>query len=209
MARRKKKSVWQKIFDWLKPRPKISALLFVVLLFLFWLPVHAYRVHAENQKFIQTRAAIDTAYEQIEKNLGQPDNLKRTSSCSKQSKQIFNTKLLCTAGTNLIYGVVSRSQADILVSQIQKIITGTKLFKALSAPAHITDSLVYDTYYHDALDTYRGPHSIGCSVKYSFDTPEETDLSINSSKKLPFEVFMSCSAEAKRAVYPVVNLNGR
>lgn len=203
MARRKKKNLWLLITNWLKLRSSARYGLAAALIVLIYLGVQAYQVHIDNQKLVQARADIDTVYEQVNTKLGQPANLKRTNNCTRQSAEPFKVQTICAVGTNFIYGVNTRTEANIFMQQIQKVIADSRLFKPTKKlSATISDNLVYDTYYHDALDSYRGPHSIDCSVKYSFDTPEEVDLSLNNSNQLPFEVFFSCSTKTSHAIYP-------
>ncbi|HEX5447801.1 MAG TPA: hypothetical protein VFW90_01205 [Candidatus Saccharimonadales bacterium] len=201
MARRKKKNLWQLIAAWLKPRPKVLALLVLILICLVYAAFHSYRVYADNRKFSQARTAIDTAYADIVKTLGQPDNITRLQSCDKTSANL-RSSVTCSVETDFIYGVTNHNQANVILRQVQGTIAKSGLFRLSGkASGQITDSLVYDSLYHDALDRYSGPHHIACSVKYSYNTPDEVTLSLSRGHQKPLEVFFACSAKANHLIY--------
>lgn len=202
LKRRKKVSRLKPALAWLRARPRLLAVLAVIILYLLYLLGHNYHGWADNRKFAQTRTAIDTVYAGVAKNLGQPDNVKRTNNCFKTSGGL-SSDINCSVKTEFIYGVDSEAQADVLLKHIQAEIKSTGKFKPVGKlSSAITDSLVVSTTYHGALDHYHGPHHIDCSVKYSFATPEEVDLSIHGPAARPFEVFFTCSGPANHFVYP-------
>lgn len=203
MARRKKISKLSQLTDWLSSHPRLAALALIILLALIYIPFRAYQLYADNQKFAQSRAAINTAYEAVAAGLGQPDALKSKDSCTKETA-VWHGHITCRVETDFVYGVANRQQADVLLHQIQQVISRqVKVLHPVGKPAAaFSDSLVFDTYYHDALDNYRGPYHIACSVKYSFDTPDEVDLSLINPRKKPLEVFLACAGDAKAAYYP-------
>lgn len=193
-----------KCFLWLRRHPKTLAGLIVVVLCVAYFPVHAYRAYADKQKFSQSRAAIDTVYADTIKTLGQPDNLNRANTCSKGSRDLRQDQTICSVSTDFIYGLDSQPQANTFLRQIQQVAAKhPELFKPTKKlSAGVSSNLVFDTYYHDALDNYSGPRGIGCTIKYSYATPDEVTLSLNNTSKQPFEVFFDCSAKTVRPLYP-------
>ncbi len=202
MVRRKKRSLGGRCLDFIRSHRRLSLLGLAGFLILCYFPIHAYHVYADHKKITQARAAIDTAYSAISRRLGRPDDLKTLNSCAYESGLLGN-HITCTVETDFIYGAANTNQANIYIKQIQTAVKDTKLFKpAGKLAAGLSDNLVFDTYYHDALDHWRGPHHIACTIKYSFDTPDEVDLSLHTAGLAPFEVFFACSASSVRAIYP-------
>lgn len=201
-SKRKKRSAAAQGWAWLTTRPKLFGLLILISICLLYIPLHAYRNYEQQRKFTQARTAIDLVYNDVAQNLGQPDNLERSNNCLKASGGLHSSTI-CTVQTNFIYGLQSRDQANVLLKAVQQEIAASKMFKpSAKLSTSISDSLVFDSVYHDALDRYWGPHHISCSVKYSFDTPNEVDLSVPSHTK-PLEIFFACSGSASRALYPL------
>ncbi|HVX58600.1 MAG TPA: hypothetical protein VG964_02590 [Candidatus Saccharimonadales bacterium] len=201
MARRKKNS-WAKTTDWLRQHRRVSWALAALILLLLLLPLHAYHSWADTRKLHQARAAIDSVYSDISLRLGQPGNLKSTNSCTRASSNLHSYNE-CTVETDFIYASSNQNQADVLLGKVQDVIARHKQFKPTKKlSTKLSNHLVFVSDYHDAIDYYSGPHHIACSVKYSFDTPDEIDLSLNNdpAQKI-FEVFFACSARTSKAVF--------
>lgn len=199
---RRKKSIWQKSFEWLKNHRKIGLLAILVVLALIYGTIHAYRGWADTRRLHASRSAIDKTYAAISQKLGQPDDLKTTNACNKQAS-LTGPYTLCAVETDFIYGTANQTQADLFMNQIQKVIASQHAFKATKKPAaHLSNTLVFDTYSHDSTDYYRGPYGSTCTVKYSFATPDEVTLSLRNSSLQPFEVFFACWHKSVRSIYP-------
>lgn len=201
MPRRKKLSASEKALNYIKAHRRLSLALVIAILILCYFPLHAYRIYADEHKFSQSRSAIDDAYSKISSSIGEADDIKRQSSCFKDSG-LLRDHVTCAVETDFIYSSANQNQANTLMGKIQQAIAASHHFK----PSHklskaLSNDLVYDTYYHDAEDTYRGPHGIDCSVKYSFDTLDEVDLTWRDQSLKPFEIFFSCSGGSAKTVY--------
>ena len=201
MARRKKITRTQKIINWFDDHHRLMWLCIALLLLSVYLLIHAYRGWADTRRLHASRAAIDTIYSDVSAKLGQPDDLRATNTCTKQSS-LGQDYILCSVETDFIYGSANQDQANILMAQIQKVVASAHVFKATSKPAaSLSNDPVVDSFAHDATDTYRGPYGSACNVKYSFATPDEVDLSLRSNLQ-PFEVFITCAHRSVRAIYP-------
>lgn len=202
MPRRKKLTPSQRAINWLEKHRKTMWLLLIVLAALLYLLIHAYRGWADTRRLHSSRAAIDSVYTDITKRLGQPDDLRTSNSCVKQGN--INTYTLCTVETDFIYGASNQNLANVFLGQIQKVIGAHRnAFKPTrKLSVHLGNALSVEAYTHDATDYYRGPYGSACSVKYSFATPDEVDLSLRDPSLQPFEVFFSCSHKSVRAIYP-------
>lgn len=204
---RRKKSIWQKYFVWLKSHRRISILLIILVLILVYGSIHAYRGWADTRRLHASRSAIDKTYAAISQKLGQPDDLQTTNACYRQVG-LTGSYILCGVETDFIYGTANQTQAEIFMNQIQKVIENQGAFKAKKKPvAHLTNTLVVDTYSHMATDYYRGPYGSACTVKYSFATPDEVTLSLRNSSLQPFEVFFACTHKSVRTIYPALYAN--
>lgn len=201
MPRRKKLSRKERCLAWLKLHRRVSVALIILVLALCYLPLHAYRGYADNKKFRHTKIAMDAVYADIVTHLGQPDNVKSRSGCFKSHG--LRNHISCSLETDFIYGLSTSDQAEVILHQIQKTISPKQFKPTKKLSAGLTDSLVFDTYYHGAMDTYRGPYGIDCSIKYSFDTPDEVNLSLRDPSLKPLEIFFVCSADSSSAIYPL------
>lgn len=172
-----------------------------IVLLVAYLPLHAYRGFADSRKFHETRSAVDQVYTDVSLRLGQPANLRSQSTCTRTSSNL-RSSTFCKVETDFVYPALNQNQADVLLSKIQAVVARNKSFKLKGKPsAKLSNRLVFETVYHDALDNYSGPHHIACSIRYSFDTPDEIDLSTGQPGTKPFEAFFVCSAPVSRAVY--------
>jgi len=200
MARKKKLKKHQLAYSWLRVRPKLAAALFIIVLLILYLPLHSYRAYSDTQKFKQTKAAMDAVYADAVASLGRPDNVQSLKNCSKEGG--INPKTICSISINFIYGLSAESQANEFISKIQTIVAKNGHFKATQKLSRaLSDTLVFDSYSHNGMDKYSGPHHVDCSTKYTFDTPDEITLSLLDSSKHPFEVFFSCSSSSVKAIY--------
>jgi hypothetical protein len=155
--------------------------------------------------FQQARSAIDTVYGDIVAKVGPPDNSKSINDCSRPSEEFDQGPLSCSVGADFIYGVSDHNQANNLFRQIQGVIAQhPSLFHLAQAlDTSIKDTLVVNTYYHSAQDYYK-MGDMDCSIKYSYDTPSNTYLSLKGSdSKKAFYVAIGCSDWAKAQYYPL------
>lgn len=182
---------------------KFYSLFLVVVLLVAGIFVYG-RIALELNKraFAHARAAIDTVYADIVKNVGQPDNFKRSSTCSRPNQVYGQGPLSCEVSTTFIYSVLNMSQANIYHKKIQTIVDKQEVLK-LSKPASsgITTGLVVNTYYSDAHDFYRN-NGLNCEVSYWYDTPRQIELQIRDKNKKPLEVSITCNDWAKAQYYP-------
>lgn len=204
MGGRRKLSKRTRLAAWLRSHRRVSWALLFVFILLAYLPLHAYHGYADARKFHQARAAIDDVYADISLRLGQPANLKSRNICNHTSTGLHGFTQ-CIVETDFVYPAINQNHADVLLGNIQAVIARHKAFRPTrKLSAKLSDRLVFETVYHDALDNYSGPHHIACSVKYSFDTPDEIDLSTDQPHAKAFEVFFACSSPVSRAVYPLL-----
>jgi hypothetical protein len=192
--------------SWVKSHKLVSVL---VVLFVLVLGIGVYlRVALEINKhnFAQARKNIDTIYADIVAKVGQPDNSKRTNTCSQHNTEFRVEPRVCDVSTDFIYGVANENDANSMLKKIQGVIaTHADLFKPTKPlAASIQDILAVSSYYHVAADSYKSA-SLGCDVNYIFDTPTETTLDINNKANKPFEISMGCNGQANRPYYPLAN----
>ncbi len=192
------KSLW----PWPRRHKAANSLMLILVIVLGIVVYERLALRAHREDFIQARAAIDTVYTDIVAKVGQPDNFRRTSECSRPSQEFGQGPLSCSVGTDFIYGVGSKQQANKLFHQIQGIIGGHSDLFVQTQPlaTSITDTLVIRNSYHDAQDYY----SLGglkCTSKYIYDTPEETYLKLH--KPLPHNLYISlgCYGRSKANYY--------
>ncbi len=201
MAIRNKKS---SLLMWSSGHKFASTALFLLILVAGFFVYQRIALEMNEHAFQQARVTIDTIYADIASRVGKPDNFKRTNDCSRPSQEFEQGPLSCSVDTDFIYGVTDEQAANALFKQIQGVIS---LHKDLIEPIKpldnsIKDTLVVNSYYHSAEDYYK-TSSMDCSVKYTYSTPREIDLSITDSTKKPLEINIVCSDWAKAQYYPL------
>ena len=181
-----------------------SVFILIVLVVAGFFVYQRIALELNRQGFKQARSAIDTVYADIVAKVGPPDNSKRVNDCSRPNEEFDQGPLSCSIGTDFIYGVSDQNQANDLFKQIQGVIAQhPSLFHLTQAlDTSIKDTLVVNTYYHSAQDYYNTA-GMDCSIKYTYDTAREIDLSINDPTKKSFEVNIDCSGWAKAQYYPL------
>ena len=185
---------------WPKEHKLLSLLILVVLGVVSFFVYQRVALELNKRDFQQARAAIDKVYADIVTQVGRPDNSKRVNDCSRPDQEFGQGPLSCSVGIDFIYGVNNELDADTLFKKIQAVIGShgdLKPTKALDDSIH--DTLVVNSYYHSAQDFY-SVSDINCSVKYTYDTPRETFLSINSNLKT-FYVSLGCDGAARASYY--------
>ncbi len=155
--------------------------------------------------FAHARAAIDTVYADIVKDVGAPDNYKRSSTCSQSYvESIVTTKgpIGCDVGTNFIYSVRDQLEATVQFKKIQEVISKHDEFRHTKPLSGDISSLgVVNSTYKDAQDFYQIDSTV-CTVKYVYDTPEETYLKLTNQGSKTLYVTMGCYGPARQLYYP-------
>lgn len=164
----------------------------------------AFRAYEKQQNrlaFTEARAAIDLIYSEVVTKVGQPNNSRHTSSCSRNFQEWGGGEISCDVGVDFIYGVLGRSQATDLYKNIQGLILAKKIFRAnATLSSSIKDELVIDTYYHSAFDSFKSSKGLKCVAKYVYDTPKDTYLPLPKDKKSMY-ITIGCYGGAKEAYY--------
>ena len=174
---------------------------FVIAIF-FILVYQAVDLRQNRAAFVQARAAIDTIYADIVAQLGPPDNYRRTNSCSRPSQEFEQGPLSCDVSTDFIYGVDNQAQANQLTKQIRSVIHQSGLLIATPAPrSDIYATPAPSNYVGSENDYFKTVDGLGCSIKYSYDLPQEIGLKLNNSRKKVFSIAFGCSDYAREQFY--------
>lgn len=162
-----------------------------------------YAAWQNKRDFQQARAAIDSIYADIVRQVGPPDNSKRSNDCSRSYQEFTGYgNLTCDLNLELLYAVSDRNDATVHYKKIQTILGETStLSTASKLSTDIIDKLVVSSYYHEAQDSYM-LKSLKCTSKYVYDTPQDTYLSIEGLKNYLF-IVIGCSGNAISQYYPL------
>jgi hypothetical protein len=171
--------------------------------------VIVFRVYEKQQNqaaFEQARLTIDAIYADVIKEVGPPDDQKRTNSCSKNFQEWGGGEISCDVSGEFIYGVDSQEQATKIYKSVQNIVVNEKnTFKPESPlSTSITDELVVDTYYHSAYDSFKTERGLKCVAKYVYDTPKDSYLKTPAGKKGLY-ITIGCFGGAKAPYYKLDN----
>lgn len=162
-------------------------------------------VRADKQRFAEASALVDKIYADIVAELGQPEDHKRTNSCSRTYQEFSGYgDPTCSVGIRAVYGVVNRSEADSKLRIIQKLLSkqaSLKIGGTLSTM--IADQQVGNNNAKGAFDEYRY-YQLRCTAKYLYDTPGETLLSAQIENMKSFYVAVVCSGLTKSQIYPSI-----
>lgn len=188
---------------WVGSHRVYSLLFLIVLLVAGFFVYQKVATELDRRAFANARIAIDEVYAVIVKEVGEPDNSKFVSECSEGYSGAYNPVTACSVGTEFIYGIASRDDYLNKVGEIRTVILKHKTFKPIERPlSNIDVNPAVSTEINSELDSY-SISGLLCSVKYTFDIPHETFLSLKSSdgKKL-FYITMGCSSKTRTAYYP-------
>lgn len=183
----------------------MTALLLIILAVAGIFIYEKIALEQNKRAFAEARDAIDTIYKDIVAKVGTPDSSRRTSECSRPSVEIGKGPLSCDVGTDFIYGVADKPEADVLKFRIQNVIGDhPDLFKQIAppapsfplnpAPGNNTDS---------QINYYRTKSGMECSVKYVYDMPREIQLSTKDHNEKGIGILIGCFADARTEFYPI------
>lgn len=190
-------------------KPKhIWLLAFGILLLLIGFGYKAYvwyQLRSDKQRFTEASVLVDKIYSDIVTELGQPEDSKRTNSCSRPYQEFTGYgDPVCRVGVTVIYSVNDRSVANNYLSTTQRIIASNRRISLNGTLSRsIQDAIAINTEYHAATDNYY-LNGLNCTSNYVFDTPSETFLKIKNDSNKPFQISFGCSGEAKSQIYSTV-----
>jgi len=156
--------------------------------------------------FQRASRAIDSIYAEIVSQVGQPDNTKRSQTCSRTYQEFSGYgPPNCDVDIEFTYGVASLSGANKIYKSIQYIVTHDSLKSVSPLSSKITRTLISDKYYSEAQDNYVF-NSLNCTSKYVYDTPQDTFLTLKTNKDLKsLYVVLGCSGAARQQYYPLAS----
>lgn len=188
----------------------LSLLLAVVIAVAIALGIFSYNKYSDaqdKQKFEQARTAIDSVYADIVAQVGPPDDRQSTNACNIHKEEFASPSYTCYVETNFIYGLTNEDRANRQLKIIRASIARSKIFdkkqimeKALKDRKEVVGIKSRTT--HIALDRYQY-NRLACTTYYEYDPPDEIDLKITDSSKIPFEVSINCDGPAKNLYYPL------
>lgn len=195
-------SRFQRSVFWAKSHKLLALFLFIVLLVVGIFVYERVALELNKRAFARARTAIDTVYADIVAQVGQPDNSKRSSFCSRPNQTFGQGPLSCNVDTSFIYGVANEDQANVYLKKIQIVINNHKNFKLskLLSPA-ITSLPVVNSIYSSATDYYKTA-GMECIVSYWYDTPRQINLVIKDQSKKSIEISLGCDDLARAMYYP-------
>lgn len=194
-----------RFFRWARAHRLAVTLFLIILLAVGFLGYRKFTLEQNKRAFTEARATIDTIYAGIVSRIGQPDNSRRTSECSRPSVEFGKGPLFCGVSTNFIYGVTDKSEADALKLRIQNVIgSHPGLLLQIAPPAPSVPINPAPGNNSDSQNNYyRTMRGMECTVKYTYDMPREIQLSLKDSSKKGLGVAMGCSSSARSEFYPI------
>lgn len=191
---------------WIRTHKTLFVLLIIVLVVIGVFTYEKVSIYQNKRDFRQARVAIDEVYADIVSQVGQPDNFKRTSFCSRSYREFTGYgSTTCEVSTEFIYGVSTEDEANAMLKKIQSVFSQNKQFKIASPlSSAIGDTTILDTIYHASHDHYEYK-TLGCINSFVFDTPRQMELYPIHRLKKGFEVSISCSAPAEDEYYPLAS----
>lgn len=198
---------FKRFLFWVRSHKLYSLFIFIVLLVVGFFVYEKIALELNKQAFAQARVAINTVYADIVSQVGQPDNSKQTSECSRSHVAIGDGPLSCYLDTEFIYAVTNKQQADQLMKNIKSVINNnTDLFVSSSAPTSIIYVNPAPSSGSNSEINYYSTSGLFCAIKYVYDTPKETFLELlNHNNKKTFFAALSCSGDAREAFYSLQN----
>lgn len=187
---------------WLRTHKLASIALVLVLLVVGFFVYEKVALEFNKRAFAQARTAIDAVYADIVKDVGQPDDYDRSSSCSIY-EGLFGDEgpISCNIDTSFIFGVNNQEGAEVQFKKIQEAVKQHKKFK-LSKPLSltITSQGVVNSVYHTASDEFL-VSGLPCIINYVYDTPREIFLKVKDQTKKPLQIVIGCHGIARNYFY--------
>ena len=159
-----------------------------------------YQLRADKQRFTEASVLVDKIYADIVTELGQPEDSKRTNSCSVRYQEFTGSgDLTCHIDGSATYLVRDKQEAEAVITNVQDLISHNGKLKSLDTlNTDFHDSVAGSTVYHIVSNKY-SVNSMQCSIGYIYDPPGGARMSGSENKKL--EIGVSCSDAAKSQIY--------
>ena len=196
---------------WVKFHKLYSLLILIVLLVGGIFVYQKVTLELNRRAFAQARVAIDAVYADIVAQVGQPDNYKRESECSKSYFGPYELRISCSVDTDFIYAVKDQQEADAKTAKINEIVDKQQSrLRPTSAPKSdiYVNPAPGDPDTNTSINYYKGPGGLLCIFKYVYDTPTDTYLQlVHPDSKKSFYVTTGCTGNAKNQYYPSLSSN--
>jgi hypothetical protein len=198
---RAKRSTW----SWPRRHKWMSGLALLLVIIGLSFAYEAYARYSNHKSFIQARQDIDLIYADVVKQVGQPYDYRKDSSCSHHHQELSDGPISCSVSTDFTYGALDLDAAVKKYKSIQSIISDKKLLTTQGQlSSKISGEWVLNNYYQSAYDKYKTPRGMYCVAKYVYDTPADTFLKSPAGLKALY-ITIGCDDWAKSPWYPLEN----
>ena len=109
--------------SWIKPHKWLSLLILLLLIIIGFSIYQKISIYNNKRAFEQARTTIDSIYADIVKQVGQPDNHKRVSSCDYASREFGHGPLGCSVYVEFAYSVNNNERATSIVKRSSVILS--------------------------------------------------------------------------------------
>jgi hypothetical protein len=201
MANTKKRKY--SLLGWIGGHKLVSFTLILIIAIAGYFAYRAIALRQNKHDFQQASATINDIYNNIVRQVGEPDNAKVASYCTRTYQEFAGySSPTCHIDTSIIYGLNNEDDANTILKKIQSLVsTDSRSFKPTKQLSDsIKDTLVASSIYHAASDTYQA-YGLKCVLNYIYDTPREIDLKVSGLNKKPFEITIGCYGPAKQQYY--------
>lgn len=155
--------------------------------------------------FQQASHAIDTIYADIVAQVGQPDNFRRSSQCSRPNQEFEQGPLSCYMDIDFTYGLEDQAEGVNLNNKIKNIIAKhPDLLKPTpEPPSDIQVTPAPSNYSDSALYWYKSDGGLQCTYGYAYDNPNKTHLKLLDTHAMlkTFYGTVGCAGNAKNTYY--------
>ncbi len=191
--------------SWIKTHKVLTVLIAISVLAFGVLAYEKITLEQNRRAFIDARKAIDIVYVDIVKQVGQPDNFRRSNTCSRPSMEFQRGPLSCDVSTDFIYGVSNKEEADQLKAKIQAVFKqhGDILIPSPAPPSDIHPIPAPGNNTDSSNDFYKSKKGLDCSVKYTNNRPDEISLKLGTGNLKIFSTTTGCGGSARTEFYSI------
>lgn len=149
----------------------------------------------DRHRFEQAQASIDELYTDIVAKVGEPNNYRRSASCSRPNQKFEQGPLSCNVGVEFVYDLNDRSEAESKYESAQSVIKNQNQLFTLTTYDKKLKDVSFNTWLSvSGYGKMIAANGMGCVFKFVFDTPKSTYLDIKGETKgKVFYGTLSCS----------------
>jgi hypothetical protein len=175
-----------------------------VVLFLYLLVYQPYEVRKDRERYKQAEAVLEPFRQEVEKRIGQADQVKTKYSCSRPHLKYTRGPLGCDVSIRMLYESRNSTDSTNYLNIIKKL--GADSLRIGSGSAIGNSSFESSEQNKDKqifFQDYVTVSDLACVIAYSYPVKPSSYEFFTVTSNNNFEVDLSCGGPAKAEFYPL------